>query len=161
MARSTQTIQREQMGKQVAHAAPLSHVERPVSGWINTVRSALGMSGVALSKRLGGGRTMVANLERYEREGRVTLNTMQAAARAMGCRFVYAIVPMDGQSIESMIERQARQRAMEIIRNAAIHMGLEAQQLSDDDAHAELARITRELLTHLPRDFWDVDRSHL
>ncbi len=155
MARSIKTVQREQTRKQIARAAALLRLGRPASGWIQTVRTALGMSGAALSKRLGGGRTMAANLERYEREERVTLKTMREAAEAMGCRFVYAIVPPEGESIESLVEAQAQRRAAALIRSAAVHMSLEAQQLGDEDTRAELERIKRELLQHTPRDFWE------
>jgi predicted DNA-binding mobile mystery protein A len=158
MARSTQTIQREQMRKQIAQAASMARLGRPAPGWIHTVRTALGMSGAALSKRLGGGRTMAANLERYEREERVTLKNMREAAEALGCRLVYAIVPPDGRSIESLVEVQARARAAEMLRDVAVHMSLEGQQLGDEDARAELDRITRELMQHPPRDFWEPDR---
>lgn len=158
MVRGIKAVQREQTRKQVSQAASVARLARPVSGWIHTVRTALAMSGAALSKRLGGSRTMAANLERYEREERVSLKTMREAAEAMGCRFVYAIVPPEGQSIESLVEAQARSRAAELIGNAAVHMSLEAQQLGDEDARAELERIKRELLQHPPRDFWEPDR---
>lgn len=155
MARSTQTIQREQTRKQVDQAARVARLGRPASGWIHTVRTALGMSGAALSKRLGGGRTMAANLERYEREERVTLKNMREAAEALGCRFVYAIVPPEGQTIESLVEAQARSRAARVLRNVNVHMGLEGQQLGQEDARAELDRLTRELMQQPSRDFWD------
>ncbi len=158
MAVGTQTIQREHLRKQISKIAALAALNRPPSGWINTARTALGMSGAALSRRLGGGRTLAANLEHSEREDRATLRSMREAAEAMGCRFVYAIVPPEGQSIETLVEAQARRRATQLIREAAVHMHLEAQQLGEEDARTELERITCELQHHLPRDFWDQDQ---
>lgn len=156
MARSSKIIEREQTRHQVADAAEvLARIRVPQQGWIKTVRTALGMSGAALSRRLGGGRTRAANLERYEREGRVTLNSMREAAEALGCRFVYAVVPAQGDSIESLIETQAEHRARQIVREASIHMALEAQQLGVRDSTDETERLKKQLLYEMPRDFWD------
>lgn len=155
MRRSSKTVAREQTRHQVADAAPLARVRIPRQGWIKTVRTALGMSGAALSRRLGGGRTMAANLERYEREERATLKSMRQTAAAMGCRFVYAIVPARDDSIESLIEAQAERRARQMVRDASIHMALEAQQLGVRDSADEIRRLKKQLLYEMPRDFWD------
>ncbi len=129
----------------------------PSGGWIRRMRKALGMSGAALSRRLGGGRTQVANLERYEREEGVSLRNMREAAEAMGCRFVYAIVPPSGSNVESLINRQARKKTKKQIHAAAGHMALEDQSLSAADQRAELERLSQALLQKLPRDFWTPD----
>jgi len=82
----------------------------PPEGWIATARKALGMSGAQLAKRLGVTRARVSQAERAEPSGSITLKTMRATAEAMGCRFVYAIVPED--RIEDVIAAQARKKAI-------------------------------------------------
>src|SRR6266853_4671749 len=89
--------------KKVAHQQYQSIVDRaashatalrtPSEGWLRTVRKALGMSGAQLAKKMGVTRARVAQAENAELTGGITLKSMQAAAEAMGCRFVYAIIP--------------------------------------------------------------------
>ncbi len=154
---SIKSIEQAQLRAQLNQAAALPWA--PQGGWIRRVRKALGMSGAALSKRLGGSRSRAANLERYEREEGISLRNMREVAEAMGCRFVYAIIPPEGQSVEALVEAQARQRAQAQLADAAGHMALESQSLSAPDAKAELERITNELTHKPPRDFWDPSKA--
>jgi predicted DNA-binding mobile mystery protein A len=150
-------IAREQYSKLINQAAGLINISRPREGWIKTVRSALAMSGAALSKRLGGHRTTVSYLERSELDGGITLKKMQEVAEAMHCRFVYAIVPAGGknESIEMIIEQQAETIAHGIVEDASVHMMLEAQQLSTAENEKEVQRLKKQIVDNMPRDFWE------
>ncbi len=150
-------ITREQYSKLINQAAGLSITPQPKEGWIKTVRSALAMSGAALSKRLGGHRSTVSYLERSELDGGITLKKMQEAAKAMHCRFVYAIVPTGGKidSIESIIDRQAETIARGIVEESSVHMMLEAQQLSKAENEKEIERLKKQIIDDMPRDFWE------
>lgn len=150
-------ITREQYSKLINQAGDITNIPRPKEGWLKTVRSALAMSGAALSKRLGGHRTTVAYLERSELEGGITLKKMQEVAEAMHCRFVYAIVPAGGkdESIEMIIEQQAETIARGIVEDASVHMMLEAQQLSKNENENEIQRLKKQIVDDMPRDFWE------
>lgn len=124
----------------------------PAEGWIATMRKALGMSGTDLAKRRGVTRARISQAERAESGGGVTLRTMRAAAEAMGCRFVYAIVP-EGR-VEEVIAAQARRKARTIVDKASDHMALESQSLSEAQNNAEIERIAQELMREMPADFW-------
>jgi hypothetical protein len=50
---------------------------------------------------------------------------MQAAAEALGCRFVYAVVP--DHRIEDVIKAQALKKVLRLVGTASIHMALERQ----------------------------------
>ena len=78
---------------------------------------------------------------------------MQATAEAMGCRFVYAIIPSSGR-IEDIITAQARKKAMAIVGTASQHMALENQTLPNDKIAQEVERLTREIAQEMPSDFW-------
>ena len=110
------------------------------------------MSGPDLARRLGVTRARVSQAERAESNGGVTLRTMQAAAEAMGCRFVYAIVP-EGRTQE-LIAARARTKAEMIVRRASDHMALESQSLSDAQNTEEIERIALDLMHEMPSDFW-------
>src|SRR5229473_1162872 len=98
-------------------AASLAGLQTPPEGWLRTVRNALGMSGAQLAKKLGVTRARIAQAEQAELHGGVTLKSMQATAEAMGCRFVYAIVPPG--PIKDIIVAQARKKAMAIVGTAS------------------------------------------
>jgi len=125
----------------------------PPEGWICTVRKALNMSGAQLARRLKATRAWVHRTEKAELAGGVTLNTMKNMADAMGCRFVYAIVP--NGSIDDLVFTQARKKAVALVKKTSTQMALEAQTLSDDQIHYEIDRLTREVAENMPSDFWD------
>lgn len=125
----------------------------PDEGWIRTVRKALGMSGAQLARRMGVTRARIAQSERAELNGGVTLKSMKAAAEAMGCEFVYGFVPPD--DIENVIIAQARRKATETVRKAGRQMALENQSVSEAKTEEEIKRLTLDLLHEMPSDFWE------
>jgi len=127
-------------------------VSMPTEGWICTVRKALNMSAAELARRLSKSRALVSNTEKAELDGGVTLKTMKNMAEAMGCRFVYAIVP--DESIEGILAAQARKKAHMLVEKSGQHMALEAQNLTPEQMDAEVKRIAQELLRDMPSDFW-------
>lgn len=119
---------------------------------MRTVRKALGMSGAQLAKKMGVTRARVAQAEHAELSGGSTLKSMQAAAEAMGCRFVYAIIPE--KRIEDVIMAQALKKATALVGTASTHMALESQTLLKDKMAQEVERLTREMAQEIPPDFW-------
>ncbi|MCB0523823.1 MAG: mobile mystery protein A [Saprospiraceae bacterium] len=134
-------------------ASKLGDINLPPEGWICTARKALGMSAAALARRLGKTRALVSNAEKAELDGGVTLKTMQAMAEAMNCRFVYAIIPHD--SVETILEDRAKQRAKKIVEAGGHHMALEAQSLSRKQIDFEIERLASNMLKNQPSDFWN------
>ena len=132
----------------VSHAA----LRTPPEGWLRTVRKALGMSGAQLAKKMGVTRARIAQAEQSELSGGATLKSMQAAAAAMGCRFVYAVVPE--KRIEDLIVAQARKKAEALVGTASKHMALESQTLTDKKIAGEIERLTREIARDMASDFW-------
>jgi predicted DNA-binding mobile mystery protein A len=134
-------------------AAQIAELKAPPEGWLRTVRNALGMSGADVANKMGVTRARVTTAERAELTGGITLKSMQATAEAMGCRFVYAIVPASGH-VEDLIAAQARKKAMTIVGTASNHMALENQKLPDDKIAQDVEHLTRELAEEMPPDFW-------
>ena len=155
MNKKYKQISQEQNSQIINNATVLATVRQPKQGWIKTVRSAISLSGTALSKRLGGHRSTASYLERSELEGSITLKKMQQTAEAMGCRFVYGIVPPNGQSIDNLINERAEKVASRVFEQGSVQMMLEDQQLSPALKQKEIERLKMELLTQMPRDFWD------
>ena len=125
----------------------------PREGWVRTVRKALGMSGAQLARRMGVTRARIAQAEASELEGGITLKSMRLAAEAMGCRFVYAIVP--DASVAALIDEQANAKAAALVGRASTHMALESQAVSEAQSAANVARLARELAAEMPSDLWN------
>ncbi|WP_395021824.1 mobile mystery protein A [Dongia sp.] len=128
----------------------------PREGWIATLRQALGMSRPQLAKRLGVTRARISQAEQAEVSGNVTLKTMHAFAEAMGCRFVYALVPVEGK-VDDVIRKQALKKAGAIVASASTHMALERQALSRRENDSEVRRIAETLRHEMPSDLWEDD----
>jgi predicted DNA-binding mobile mystery protein A len=150
---AVKTVVQRQLQRLVDEAADKHLPVRPPEGWLRTVRKALGMSGAQLAKRLKVTRARVAQAEIAERSGAATLKSMQSMAAAMGCQFVYAIVPP--KHVEDLILAQARKKAMALVGTTSKHMALESQVLPDDKIADEIERLTRELAQGRPADLWN------
>jgi predicted DNA-binding mobile mystery protein A len=149
---SVKTIVHHQYQRIVDAAASHAGLRTPSEGWMRTARKALGMSGAQLAKRMGVTRARVAQAEHAELSGGATLKSMQTAAEAMGCRFVYAIIPE--KRIEDVIMAQARKKALALVGTASTHMALESQTLPNDKIAQEVERLTREIAQEMAPDFW-------
>ncbi|PIE42049.1 MAG: transcriptional regulator [Gammaproteobacteria bacterium] len=125
----------------------------PKEGWLRTVRTALGMSGTQLAKKLGVTKARISKAERDEPHGSVTLKTMHTMAEAMDCKFVYAIVPK--QNVEGVIKERAIEKARAQVKTASTHMALEAQSLSKEQLDFEIERIATQIMDKMPSDFWN------
>lgn len=152
MSKLFKQIAREQYRHIVNSAVNSLNIRQPKEGWIKTVRIALGMSGAQLGKRLGNNRSITSYLERSEREGGITIRKMQDVAEAMGCRFVYGIVPET--SIEDIIEKQARKQAEKIASQASTHMMLEDQALNKEQLQKEIERLKIQIINDMNRNLW-------
>lgn len=149
---NVQNVVRKQYQRLVDNAASHSGLRTPPEGWIRTVRKALGMSGARLAKRMGVTRARVAQAEQAELSGGATLRSMRAAAEAVGCRFVYAIVP--DMPVDAVIAAQAHKKARALVATASTHMALESQSLPDAAIAGDIERIASDLAREIPPDFW-------
>jgi predicted DNA-binding mobile mystery protein A len=151
---SVDQIVRQQYRSIVDNArGDFAKIRVPPEGWMRTMRKALGMSGAQLARRMSVTRARVAHAEHAELSGSTTLKSMQMAAEAMGCRFVYAIVP--AENTQALIEAQARLKAAAIVGTASRHMALESQVLPAVRIEEEIDRLAGEFIQKMPPAFWD------
>lgn len=157
MSQSTRIIEQEEAQSRIRNSleGPASQLSIPKLGWIRAMRTALGMSGEALARRMGLSRTAAVRLEASEASASITLKSLQAAAEAMNCRLVYALVPKESESVKGLVQRQADKKARQILAEVSPHMALESQSLNDKASTAELKRIRNDLMHRMPRNLWD------
>lgn len=112
-------------------------------GWIHYMRHALSMTLEQLAKRAGLSISTIAQAERGEAAGRITLSTLKTMARAMDCEFVYAFVPK--LDIDELMKKAAREKAKHILATADVHMTLEDQRVNQSPQE-RLERLADKLL---------------
>ncbi len=83
----------------------------PAGGWIRTIRTALGMTMAQLGRRLGVSTTGIAELERREDRGAITLSKLRDAANALECDVLIAFVPR--VPLTEMVRQRAIAKAQE------------------------------------------------
>jgi predicted DNA-binding mobile mystery protein A len=127
----------------------------PPEGWLRTMRKALGMSGAQLARKIGVTRALISQAENNEVHGNVTLKTMQTMAEAMGCRFVYAVLPPKGKETEDVIFAQAMKKARAIAERTNEHMALEGQSLFKATLENQIERLAQRLAVEMASDFWN------
>lgn len=123
----------------------------PRSGWISSVRKALGMSGAVLAERLHVSQPAAAQFEKGERDRSLSLDTLHKIADALDAELVYAIVPR--RSIREMLESKALQVAQERVLPLAHSMGLESQSTADSRLQEDVEYLAEQLINR-PKDLW-------
>jgi predicted DNA-binding mobile mystery protein A len=118
---------------------------RPSKGWIRAIRQALGISSGDLARRLGTSRQLPLQLEKGEAEDRITLKSLRAAANALDCDLVYALVPR-ADSMQELIENRARAEAKNRVLGIEHSMALENQAVGriDEAVETETQRLARK-----------------
>ncbi len=145
----------KQLDKQLKEWQTVSRkYSRPRVGWVKALREALSMSAEQLAHRLQLKRGRIAQLENAEIHDAVTLRTLREVAEAMECEFVYAIVPKDKSTLESIIEARAEQIAKERVARVAHSMSLEAQAVEATVLKDQEKELAKSLLEHLNKKFW-------
>ena len=99
-------------------------------GWINYMRQALGMTLQKLAERAKVSKSTIAQAERGEAKGKITIETLKKLAESMECEFVYAFVPK--KTIKIILKEKAFEKAKRILLEADTHMTLENQRVEQD-----------------------------
>ncbi|RLD20868.1 MAG: mobile mystery protein A [Bacteroidetes bacterium] len=123
----------------------------PSGGWVNAIRTSLGMTLNQLAKRVGTNASRINRIEQDELSGSVTLKTLQSVAAAMDSELVYAIVP--NQKIESIIIERFRNKQLKLYKNVLKHMALEDQQVDEVHGLQALEKISLESIN--TKGLWD------
>jgi predicted DNA-binding mobile mystery protein A len=141
------------LDQRFSNLRPLADSSRPAKGWLRAIRDALGMTSAQLARRLGVSQPRIVELEQSEVSGKVTLNTLQRAAEALGCRLVYVLVPEKplAETVRDRAELLAQRQQADVEHT----MRLEDQAVSSKSASLELRQRLIEELLRRPARLWD------
>ena len=154
MKNSKQHLLLQQADKKLDNFKQLKSTVLPTKGWINTFRIALKMSLRQLGNRLRISPQSVKEIEEREANGTITLNSLRDAANAMDLKLVYGFVSKH-ESLEQMIEKRAKELAIEIVMRTHATMTLEDQQNSKERIEQAIAQKTAEIKFEMPKYLWD------
>ena len=141
------------LDKRFATLRGLRETAHPPKGWVRAIRDALGMTTAQLGQRLGVSQPRVVEIEQGEVSGSITLNTLQRAAQALGCRLVYTLIP--DRPLEETVRQRAEKLAQEKLISVEQTMRLEDQSVKNKVASKETLRQFTEVLLRHPARLWD------
>jgi predicted DNA-binding mobile mystery protein A len=145
-------LARKNLDKRFAPLQALSN-DMPSKGWIRAIRDALGMSSTQLARRIGVKQPRIIALERAEANGTASLKSLRAAAEALNCTLVYAIVPT--KSLDAIMRARAAEKAQVELAHLHHTMTLENQAMARADLEQERMRLIDELLAGSARRLWE------
>lgn len=124
----------------------------PTRGWISAIRSALGMTGTALARRMNMTTEGLRQIEKAEADERITLATLKKAADALDCELHYVLVPR--KPLAQQLNDRARELASKELAPVMQHMSLEDQAVREQAQATQLDIWARMLLNGPRRNFW-------
>lgn len=137
--------------------SPLWHPNqtyRRAKGWIKSIRTALGMSSRQMAKFMGKTNPEILALEKRESLGTITLESLDQAARALGCHLIYAIIPNRHASLEDMLSEHAERAAAAIVKKTSHSMALENQQVDVISEREQVSDLAHEMKQKLDPKIW-------
>ena len=144
----------QQLDQKISLYNELFKITKPQKGWVKTIRTALGISLEQIAKKMHITKQSVRAIEEREKEGTITLKSLQEVAHILDMKLIYALVPKDG-SLDALIERKAKELAIKIVQRTSASMKLEDQENSKERIEKAIQEKTEELKREMPKILWD------
>jgi predicted DNA-binding mobile mystery protein A len=125
---------------------------RPLNGWIQTIRTSLGMTAKQLAERLNIAQATLSNLEKSEAADTISLQSLRRAAQALDCELVYAFVPR--KTLSNMVNDRAAQLASQSVQRVRHTMLLEQQSTSGALAASQISERKAALIAGRWSKLW-------
>ena len=128
--------------------------ENPPNGWIYSIRMALGMSMRQLGKLAEITPQGVKDIETREKNGNITLASLDQIGKKLNMKLVYGFVPLDG-SLQKMIDKRANDIATKIVARTANTMKLEDQAVSQAMLKKSIKAKAQEIKQKNLKTLWE------
>lgn len=145
---------RRQIDKKLGQLPNLIQLKRPPKGWIKAMREALGMTMGQLAKRLGVSQPRISVLEQNEASGHITMESLERAANALDCDFIYVLIPRE-KTLEATIRLQSIKAAHQMVKTTQHTMSLENQALDKEDIENQILQIASKLREKSSAKIWN------
>jgi predicted DNA-binding mobile mystery protein A len=147
-------LDRKQLERRLSRVREMAALfQSPRGGWVRAIRGALGMRQRDLAKRLHVSAQAVADLERREGEGAVTLAALREAAHAMGAELHYVLLPV--RPIQETLEERATRVARFMASQVHHSMRMEDQGTGADEQRDRAKEIRESMLAN-PSLLWNL-----
>jgi len=124
---------------------------KPDNGWVNAIRVSIKMSLRQLGERLHITPQGVRDLEKREKEGAITINTLKEVGRVLDMDLVYGFISRHN-NLEAMIEERASEIAEEVVLKT---MQLDNPRRSENDIKKAIQQKIYEISSTMPSYLWD------
>ena len=108
-----------------------------------------------LARRLKVSSPTIADYERTEETGSISVATLRKVAVALECDLQILFVPK--KPITEIIHEQALRAAANVVKRADLHMSLENQRTSPQFQQKQIETLAGELENKLGRSLWEQD----
>lgn len=145
MRNEFRNLRLKQLDRTLEPFRAVAKTPRPQKGWLRAIREAAGISASEVARTLKTSRQLPVQLEKAEAEDRITLKSLRAAAEALGCELIYALVPKTG-TLQALVEQRARTQAKKNVMGVEHSMALEDQAVGrvDEAVEAETKRLLKK-----------------
>jgi predicted DNA-binding mobile mystery protein A len=144
---------RRQLDKRLSLLSDANSLARPPYGWVKAIREALGMTTAQLGKRLGVSQPRVVKIEKAEKDGAITLDSLERAAQALDCRLVYSLVPR--KPLDDLVTERAKIIAKKRLETTGHSMKLEAQGIEASDENEQLKSLINKIVAQGGSMLWE------
>ncbi len=128
--------------------------ENPPNGWIYTIRMALGMSLRQLGKMANITPQGVKDIETREKNGNITISSLEQIGKQLNMKLVYGFIPLDG-SLQRMIDKRAFELATKIVTRTSNSMKLEDQSISQPMLKKSIKAKAQEIKQKNLKSLWE------
>ena len=144
----------EQLDAKILQLKKAEGLVIPSSGWVFSIRQALGMSLRQLGNKMGITAQSVKEIEEREQNDTISLKVLRQFGKSLNLKLIYGFIPRDG-SLENIIEKRAHELALEIVNRTSISMKLEDQENKSSRIQKAIKDKTIEIRNEMPRHLWD------
>lgn len=144
----------EQLDTKILHLKKVENLVIPSSGWVYSIRKALGMSMRQLGKRMGITPQSIKEIEEREQNETISIKVLRQFGKSLNLKLIYGFIPQSG-TLEEIIETRANELAIEIVNRTSISMKLEDQENNPARIQKAIKEKANEIKTEMPKYLWD------
>lgn len=144
----------EQIDSKILQLRKAENFVIPASGWVYSIRQALGMSMRQLGNKMRITPQSIKEIEEREKNGTVTIKVLRQFGHSLDLKLIYGFIPSDG-SLEKIIEKRALELATEIVNRTSISMKLEDQENNPDRLYKAVKEKAQEIKLKMPKYLWE------
>jgi predicted DNA-binding mobile mystery protein A len=144
----------QQLNNKMLGFGVLKQASVPPAGWVKAIRAAFGMSMQQLGNKLAVSKQAILDIEKREKNGSITLKSLNEIAQVMDMQLVYGLVPNDA-SLEVLVEKRATELATKIVLRTYQTMKLEDQAISKQRIKKAIKERAEEIKREMPKILWD------